>query len=222
MCGPTKQEKELQGSSEGFSNTLQANYGTQFKEQQSTLADLNNTISQIKSGNTGQGFGPQELAAKSTQILNAGAAANANARRAAQNFGAGQGGGGGNGLTSGIMKQVQGEIASNSANQIAGAQENLTAANYQQGRENAVRAASGYEALAQGYSPNSSMSGAINENAESFGEAKTIEEQQAAKDQAIASGITSAAFGAATFGAGALGGGGLQGGLQALSGSKNG
>lgn len=218
MCGPTTAEKQLQDSSQKFSNTLQANYGTQFAEQQKTLADLNNTISQIKSGTTGQGFGAAELAAKNTQILNAGAAANANARRAAQNFGAGQGGGGTSGLTSGIMKQVQGEIASTSANQIAGAQENLTEANYEQGRRNAIQAASGYQALAQGYNPSSSMSGAINENAESFGQAKTIEEQQAAKAQAIASGITSAAMGAATFGVGTMGGAGLKGGLKALAG----
>lgn len=204
MCGPTDQEKNLQSSSEGFSETLKANYGQQFTEQQQALGALNNTLQEIRTGNTGTGFSPEELAAKNTQILNSGAAANANARRAAQNFGAGQGSS--SGLTSGIMKQIQGSIASSSANQIAGAQENLTEQNYNQGRINADKTAAGLSALAQGYNPNASMSGAINENSESFGQAKTILEQQQQKDKTIASAIASGATAGLTFGAGGLAG----------------
>jgi hypothetical protein len=219
MCGPTSQEEELQGQSQAFSTLLQGNYNTLFGNQLNVLNSINRSLSPIlAAGPSQQGFSAPTLAAMNTQAINASGAASRNAQQAVANFGAGQGGGGSSGLISGVQRQLQGAVASQSANQYANAQNNITLANYSQGNTNFWRAQGGADQLAAGYSPNSAQGGAISANQTSFGEASAIQQQQQQEDQMIAGGVTALAMGGASFAAGAMNGGGLQGGLQALSG----
>lgn len=191
MCGPTSDEKALQGQSESFANQLQSNYGTLFGQQQGILSSLNKSLSPILSaGPSQEGFSGQEKAALNTQAINSAGAANRSAQQAAANFGAGQGGGATSGIQSGITKQIQGSIASQSANALAGQQNNIVQQDYAQGNKNYWAAQGAMQQLGQQYSPNSAQSGAISEGGQAFGEASTIASQEAQEDQAIAGGIT--------------------------------
>ena len=228
-CGPTSQEKQLQGQSQSFATMLQGNYGTLFGQQQGVLNSINRSLSPILSaGPSQQGFSAPERAALNTQAINNAGAASRNAQQAAANFGAGQGSGGSSGITSGVQQQIQGSIASSSANQLAGAQNQITQADYAQGNQNYWKASEGMRQLAQGYSPNEAASGTIGENQNSFGQAKDIQAQQQQEDQAIAGGIAGLAMDVALPGiggaitGGSMGGGflgGLQGAAQSISGT---
>jgi hypothetical protein len=203
-CGPSQAEKDQQAQSASFAAQLKSNYGTRFGQQSDVLNAINQSLSPIlAAGPSQQGFSAAETAALNTQAINSAGAASKNAQQAAANFGAGQGGGGSSGITSGIQQQIQGSIASQSANQLAGAQNQITQANYAQGNQNYWKAQGGMNALSQGYSPNAAMEGATNEQKQAFGEAGTVYQQQQQEDQAIAGGISSLAMTAA----GGIGGG---------------
>jgi hypothetical protein len=194
MCGPTSSEMALQGQSQSFATQLQSNYGTLFGQQQGVLNSLNRSLSPtLAAGPSQEGFSASEKAALNTQAINSAGAANRSAQQAAANFGAGQGGGAGSGIQSGITKQIQSSIASQSANALAGQQNNIVQQDYAKGSQNYWAAEGAMQQLGQQYSPNSAQSGAISEGGQAFSEANTIAQQQAQEDQAIAGGITSLA-----------------------------
>ncbi len=191
-CGPTNSEYGLQASSSAFANLLQSTFKTSLGNQNTALARLNSVISQIQGGTSVPGYGAAENAARRGEIINTGAAAARNAEQAVANAGAGQTfGSTDSGRTSAVRQAInagiEGRASANTANMLSAE----TAANYATGRENEIATASGLSTLAGQYgSQASSASGnAITENAQSFGQAKTIQEQQAAEEQAIAGAI---------------------------------
>lgn len=223
-CGPSKAETQQAQASANFAQTLQANYGKQFGQQQDVLAAINRSLSPIlAAGPSQQGFSAAESAALNTQAINAAGAASRNAQQAVANFGAGQGGGAGTGITSGIQQQLQSSVASQSANQLATAQNQITQANFNQGSQNYWKAAGGMNALAEGYSPNASMSGGISEGGQAFNQASTVQQQQQQADQALAGGVAGLAMDVALPGLGGAISGGVMGGgaLGALQGGVN-
>jgi hypothetical protein len=194
MCGPTSSEKSLQQDSQSFSNQLRQNYGTLFGKQQGVLDSINRSLSPVLAGGPSQhGFTADTLAALNTGAINAAGAANKAAQQAARTYGAGEGGGGTSGVTSGITKQIESAIGSQNANALAGQQNQIVQADYAQGNANYWRAQGAEQQLAAGYSPNASQEGAISENAQSFGQAKEIQQAEERKAQMIAGGITSLA-----------------------------
>ena len=209
--GSTGEERGLEAQSSSLSRTLQANYTTAFADQGDALKQLNSELQQIRSGQTGPGFGAEELAARTGQIVNQSAANARNAQQAVANQSAGQTFGGaqdssGLARASAIRQQIGGEIASGAETQKANALENLTAQNYATGRDNAVRTASGLEALSGAYGGRAgqSLSGSMSAANTAFSEENQIRQQEAARMQSIMGlaekGITTAA----TFGAGGL------------------
>jgi len=194
MCGPTSQEKFLQQQSSNFSTLLQQNYGTLFGKQMDVLNAIGRSLNPILSkGPSQHGMSAEELAARNTQAINAAGAANTAAQQAARTYGAGQGGGGTSGVTSGIEKQIEASIGTQVATNLGARQGEIVGEDYSVGRENYFRALGGEQQLAAGYSPNAAQSGALQANEQSFGQAKTIKEQQDRKMQMIAGGITSLA-----------------------------
>lgn len=191
MCGPSSAEKSLQQQSQSFASLLQGNYSTLFGNQLGVLNSIKSALSPIlAAGPSQQGFSAAELAARNTAAISNAGAASRNAQQAVGNFTAGRGGGGGTGILSGVDAQLKTAVASSSANQLATEQNKITAENYATGRENYWRAQGGMDQLAAGYSPNAAQGGAINANQESFGEAKTIQDQKMQEAQAIAGGVT--------------------------------
>jgi hypothetical protein len=203
--GPSQQEEGIANSTQSFSNSLQANYGQAFGQQQSTLTGLNNEIQKIETGQTGQGFSAQELAAKNTQAIDSAGAASRNAQQAIGNFTAGEGGGGGSGIVSGVQEQLRAGAASSSANELATAQNNIVQQNYAQGRTNAAETVGGLTSLASEYGgeASSAMGGAINEGNAAFSESDKIQQQKAQEMAGIGSLVGSVA-GAVVPGAGML------------------
>jgi hypothetical protein len=185
-CGPTGQEKSLQASSQSFASTLQAQSQQLYGEQQGVLNAINASLSPIlAAGPNQQGFSAAENANLQTSAINSAGAAARNAEQAVANYGAGQGGGGSSGLLSGVEKQIQAGVASQETNALAGQQNQIVAANYNQGNANYWRAAGGEQGLAQGYNPNGATSGANTANSDSFGEAGQIQKQNQQEAQAI-------------------------------------
>lgn len=200
MCGPTSEEKSLQQSSQNFSSMLQQNYGTLFNKQLDVLNAIGRSLNPILAAGPNQrGMNADELSARNTQAINAAGAASRSAQQAARTFGAGEGGGATSGITSGITKQIESSIGTQVATNLGNVQGDIVAQDYAKGSENYWRAQGGMQTLAAGYSPNAAQSGAISSNESSFGEAKTIQQQQQQKAQMIAGGITSLA-GAVTGG----------------------
>jgi hypothetical protein len=231
--GPTSTEKGLQGQSENLSETLSANAATEFGEQQGTIKDINAQLSRLESGQTGPGFGAQEEAANVAGIENNAGAMARNVTQAVQNQNAGQtfqgsGDTSGLGRTSAIRQQIGEEAKSSAAGQEANALNANTAANFATGRAETVQTIGGLDALSGQENPNAAYSEATNANSTSFGEAKTIQEQQQEKDAAIAGLVTGGLGLGADFLtggiAGAAGGGGIggffKGGLKGLSGQS--
>jgi len=234
-CGPSGEEEGLQGNSADFSRTLEGAFNTSFANQQDALQSLQTTINQIKSGQTGPGFSGEENAALISGIENQGAAAARNTVQAAQDRTSGQvfnGQTDSSGLarTSAIAKQIQEQAGSAAATNTANALNAETAANFDQGRKNAVTAASGLTALAGQYggAADASMSGAINENNASFQQANKINQEKGAMMADIAGLATGAVKTGLSFASGGLsnlGDGGwdagafFQGGVDALGGN---
>lgn len=184
---------------------LQQNYGTLFGKQLDVLNAIGRSLNPIlAAGPSQRGMSAEELNARNTQAINAAGAANRSAQQAARTYGAGEGGGGTSGVTSGITKQIEASIGTQVATNLGNQQADIVAQDYAKGNENYWRAQGGMQQLAAGYSPNAASEGAISENQASFGQAKTIQEQQAAKERAIAGGITSLATSALTFGMGGM------------------
>lgn len=184
--GATSEEQGLAADSTALGRSLAANYRQTFGQQQDALTRLNAEIGRIQSGQTGPGFSAEELAAKTSQIENQAAAGERNAQQAVQNQSAGQqfaGASDASGLarTSAIRQQINAEIASGGEINKANALENLTGANFEQGRRNAAATVSGLDTLAGRYNPLGYASEAGNINKQSFEQAKTIRQQEMEK-----------------------------------------
>jgi hypothetical protein len=197
MCGPSSQETALQSSSQTFASALQSNYGTMFGQQQAVLKAINGSLAPtLAAGPSQNGFSGAEKSALETKAINAAGGANTAAQQAARTYGAGQGGGAGSGLTSGITQQIQSQIGSSAANALAGQEGNIELADEQQGNANYNTALGGMQQLSQGYNPSGSMSGAIGENQNSFGQASQITTENNQMGQDIA-GVATALAGSA-------------------------
>ena len=174
-----------------------SNYSQLFSQQQGVLAGLNKSLSPIvAAGPNQQGFSGAELNSLNTSAINANAGATQSALQAARTFGAGQGGGGTSGLTSGITKQIESSVAAQGAGNLATNEGQIQQANWAQGNSNYFKALGAQEGVAQLYNPNGSMTGAINENNNSFSQASAIDTQDNAMAQDIA-GFATAAVGSA-------------------------
>jgi hypothetical protein len=193
--GPSGSEQSLAAQESSLSRDLLANYKEEYGAQQQTLGQLTSEINQIRSGTTGPGFGAEENAAYTSQIVNNAAAAERNAQQATQNRAAGVGGGsilGGGGASSlarasGINKQISGEIASAGENAKSTALNQLTAQNYAQGRANAEQTVSGLSRLAGFQDPLAYAREASSTGESAFGNAGQIRKEQDAHDAGIGS-----------------------------------
>lgn len=172
MCnffgGASSAEQGNAAAETSLAKSLQADFGTRFGEQSKTMQDLTSVISQIQSGNTGPGFGATEEAARTSNIINQGAAEARNVQQAVADKGAGQAfGSNSSGQASAIRQQLNQKAASAASADTSNALIKNTAENYQQGRINAAQTAGGLESLAGIENPDqlASMASGANEGA---------------------------------------------------------
>src|ERR1700719_1793883 len=227
--GPTGAEQGIAAQESDLSNTLNAHYETAFADQLDSLNMLKSTIGRIQSGQTGTGFSPEELAARTAQITaNAGAQAR-NIEQVEANQGAGQvfaGSQDSSGLarSSAIRQQLTGEALSSAETSKANALENLTAANYNQGRINTDKTAAGLESLSGAYggAASSSLSGRLQAGNAAFSEAEKLHAERDAASGGVGKLIGFGAGLAGKFITGGMAGGGgfgdfMKGGFGALT-----
>lgn len=204
MCemfgGPSAQEESTLGQTSALSSSLLSNYRQQYSQQQDVLGRLQGQISRIQSGQTGPGFSGEENAARTSQIINSGAAASRNAIQAARSVGNGATGT----LTSGINQQVEGQIGAVTGANTSNALLKEQSDNFAQGRQNAITSASALQTLSGDYNPAGYASQAGNELGAQFKEATQIQQEKIARSQAIAGLVEKVGMGAATFGMGGV------------------
>ena len=192
MCnmfgGPTGGEEGLAGQSTNLAATLGANFSQNYANQQATLARLGATVNMIQSGQTGPGFSSMEDNAFKTNIINQGAAAARNAQQMTADKFAGQGSGGGSGINTGAARQVAGQIASTTGAATSNALINEQAANFQQGRTNAIQTENALQTIQGDFGgvAQSSLAGEETQNQLAYKQQSNIQAQQVARSQAIA------------------------------------
>jgi len=178
MCGgASSAQKQLSQEQSQFYQQLQQNYGTEFAGQQSILNSLSSAFAPIVgAGVNQQGFSAPELAAMNTAAINNSAGNYANAARAVNEQIAGRGGGNMY-LPSGTSAAIQGNIAAQAAGNLSNAENQITQANYQQGRQNFFNAAGALGGVASTYNPASFAGQATGAGNAAFGSATQIYNQ---------------------------------------------
>lgn len=201
--GPSREMKENSAQQQSLANTFMANYSQLYGENQEVLGQLKRSLTPLIAAGPGQqGFTSPVLAALNSQAINGAGAANRNARQAVANFGAGRASD--SGLTSGVQKQLEASVASNSSNQLANAQNEITQKNYETGRQNYFSALGGEEAMAGFTNPNGAGSLANSELTSSFNSSTKINDEVNAQKAARAGAIASLAMDVGTFGLGGI------------------
>lgn len=196
MCGPSSAQQSVASSESTFMGALMQNYNTNFAEQQSVLANLNQTLGPIvAAGPNQQGFSPQELAAQNTQAIDTTAGNYKNAAIGLNDQLAGRNDSG-NLPESGVDQTLKEQLASSAAGQLSQEQLGITQANYATGRQNFESAVSGDEALAGIYNPNATGQLANQSNQNAFGEATQINQESNQEQADIFGGVESLATGA--------------------------
>lgn len=196
ICGPSKEEKNLEKQEASFDQTLQQDYSQTFAQNQQILSTLNQVLQPIvTAGPNQEGFNLQEKSALNTQAIESNAAGyNAAISAAEQRENAA--GGGTSFLPSGVNAQINAEIGSeaeaNKANELL----DITKADYAQGRANWQTALAGEQGVASGQNPLGYAGATTNANEAAFNEADKIQQETNQAYGDVLSGIGSIATGA--------------------------
>lgn len=208
MCGPSAAQSSLSSEQSNFFNQLQSSYGTEFAGQNNILSSLNSAFQPILAGGINQqGFSAGENAALNTGAINNSAASYRNAAQATNEQLAGRGGGN-TYLPSGTNAAIQAGLASNAAGQLAGQENQITQANYSQGRQNFLSAAGALGSAASTYNPTGAAGAATQAGSSAFNSATQIYNQGNAWQGAL---------GGALGGAADAFSGGLAGGIMGMN-----
>ena len=148
MCGATGAQTQLQGEQSQFYQQLMSEYSTVFGESQDIMNQVNASMEPIlKAGPDQQGFGANELTALNTQATEGTAQGYG---QAAKDLAEREAGTTGTGVTSGGAEELQGQVATAAEAQRAAEENQITEANYAQGRQNwqfATQALQGEEGM---------------------------------------------------------------------------
>lgn len=208
--GPTQSAQDFSNRQNNLALAMNNDFSERFGEQSDVFKNLTSQLTPIANlGPNQQGFSPQELAAMNSQAINNAGAASRNAQQSVGNALAGQGGGGTSGLVSGIESQIRGTVASNSANELASAQNQITQNNYETGRQNFWQSTAGEQTLANAENPTPYGQMAQSSLAEAQNSAAEIDKEKQARSDSwggLAKGLIGAGADVLT--------GGLSGGLQ--------
>lgn len=140
MCGTSSQQQNAYDQAVSTQQTMNSDFNKVFAGNQNILSNLTASLNPIVAAGVGQfGFTPEETAAMRTgakdQIASAGRAATGQTSEALAAMG-----GGNADLPSGSKAAIQGSLAEDQAQKQAQAQENITTAGYNQGRQNFFQA----------------------------------------------------------------------------------
>jgi len=149
MCGATAAQTNLQTAQANFYNTMVQNYNQVYGEEQSVLSAVTTSLAPIiAAGINQEGFSAAEKTSLMTSATEGVARGYQQAQQAVQ---AQQGAGGGSAATnvqSGETKQLSEELASADVATQQGEEQQITQADYSQGRSNYLAAVSAEESAA--------------------------------------------------------------------------
>lgn len=210
LCkGASAAQNSLASSQANFYNTLQQDYGTQFKNQNAILGTLTNSLNPIVQGGPNQfGFSTGETNALNSQAIQGTGQQYNNAKQA---LGAQQAaeGGGNSLLPSGVQAQQQAGLASSAANQASSQLLGIQNEGYQQGHQNYESAIGQLGGVASAYNPSGTANSANSAGSSAFGSATTVnQENQAASPWNFFAPILGGAASNALGGLGAVASGG--------------
>lgn len=152
-CGASSQQNEIEQAQSNFYNELTAQYGQSFAANQEILKALTRSFQPIlNAGINQQGFSAPELANLNAQAVE-GTGQNYNAASKALAIQQGNEGGGTTYIPTGAKMQQQEELATSAAANESQIESNITAANYQTGRQNYLEAANVLGGVAGQYNP---------------------------------------------------------------------
>lgn len=176
VSGPSAAQSSDEAQGQDFSKLLQQSYQTNFGAQQGILGNLTSVLSPIaEAGPNQEGFSGAEKSALNASAINTNAA---NYKSAATVVAGGEAGAGGNTYApTGGQQQVAATIASNAAQNLSGTENQITQADYAQGRQNFGNAVSGLEGVAGQYNPNATGGLALQGNENAFNQANQINQE---------------------------------------------
>jgi hypothetical protein len=198
MSGPSAAETATSTQGQDFSQLLNQSYSQNFAGQSSILGNLTNVLNPIaEAGPSQEGFSGSEKAALTGGAINTNAQ---NYKNASTVVAEGNAGAGGNTYApSGGQGQEAATIASNAAQNTSNTENQITEADYAQGRQNFQGAVGGLENVAQQYNPNATAGEALGANQNAFSQEGSIESQQNAWEgdlTGLVGGLGGAALGA--------------------------
>jgi hypothetical protein len=176
LSGPSAAETADQTQSQDFSKLLNQSYSQNFAGQSSILGNLTSVLNPIaEAGPDQEGFNASEKAALTGGAINTNAQ---NYKNASTVVAEGNAGAGGNTYApSGGQGQEAATIASNAAQNTSNTENQITEADYAQGRQNFQGAVGGLENVAQQYNPNATAGEATTAGGQAFSESSNINQQ---------------------------------------------
>lgn len=188
-------EDTISSEQASFYQTLTSSYAQQFAGQSAILSALTSEFTPILQAGPNQfGFSPQETANLRTSASDTNATQFKNAEVALNNQNA-QAGGGNTLLPSGTNAQLQAGLDTAAATNETNTQNQITAAGYNQGRQNFSQAVSALSGTAQIYNPQSYATSANSAGTSAFNSAYTIQQQNTGWEASLG-GILGGAAGA--------------------------
>lgn len=134
-CGQSPGQAAALASDQAFQKAVTSQYATTVGQNQAILGDLTGNLESIvNAGPSQQGFSPAELAVYNSQALNSAAAANKNVQAEIGENGAMASAT--PGVESGVEQAEKASAATQVENNLSNQQMNITAQNFQTGREN--------------------------------------------------------------------------------------
>jgi hypothetical protein len=170
MSGPSATQTQEAGSSQDFSNSLQAAWGQNFGAESSILGNLNNELTPIaEAGPNQEGFNASELSSLNSSAISSNATNYKNASAAVSE---GRAGAGGNTYApSGGDQQVQAQIASNASENLSNTENQIQQTDAAVGRSTWQAAEGGLQGVAAAYNPNATAGAATSAGGQAYSQA---------------------------------------------------
>lgn len=149
MCGATQAQTDLQTAQANFYNTMVQNYNQVYGEQQSVLNAVTTSLAPIiAAGINQEGFSAAEKTSLMTSATEGVARGYQQAQQALNAKQAAAGGTAATNIQSGATQQVSEELASEAVQTQASEEQQITQADYAQGRQNYLAAVQAEEGAA--------------------------------------------------------------------------
>jgi hypothetical protein len=178
MCGPSAQEQQITQEQSDFFKNLTQQYNTIFGQNQNITGALTSAFTPIlQAGPSQTGFSPSEEQALQTQNTEHVATDYAQAQRATAQALAGRGGGN-TFLPSSVNANILAQNANAAAAQRAAGQNQITMANYNQGRQNFGAAADILGSTAAQLNPTGYAGQTTSAGSQAAGSAEAMAQQQ--------------------------------------------